>query len=371
MFPSRLKQEPRILALTLVITFIFGANFCSVIMFWPTQAFNVYGHDPTGVGIRGILVGFSILTGACVVLWLLSVFRGHNKELMIVSSVVMTAGKSLTWKYSLPNQPTNDFFRLWLPCMRNRRQPQQTLGTSDCRRPRDWRYCRPSLNHDHYHLPRRPHRHGRSSHSQYPCHWWCCRLYRVLQRVHPEVRPERHLLHWWCYGAWAWHHQRNLDRWCNCHHWFQLFGWAEADPRHCWQRHRIRDHCGRWTDRICWVVQVRVPRQYRFRGRFYHRGLLLGQHQQVYGRPRRSCYVRRTTSLQAGWCGLLHWWSACLRLFKCQIGGWIDALERNSLVLANGNLRVPSHVLLWISVWTVRSNSLISMGPNTRLVCHS
>ena len=92
MFPSRLKQEPRILALTLVITFISGANFFSILMFWPTQAFNVYGQDPVGVGIRGIPVGFSILAGACIVLWLLSVFRGHNKELMIASSILMTAG---------------------------------------------------------------------------------------------------------------------------------------------------------------------------------------------------------------------------------------------------------------------------------------
>lgn len=94
MFPSRLKQEPRVLALTLVITFISGANFFSILMFWPTQAFNVYGHDPVGVGIRGLPVGFSILAGACIVLWLLSVFRGHNKELMIASSVLMTAGKN-------------------------------------------------------------------------------------------------------------------------------------------------------------------------------------------------------------------------------------------------------------------------------------
>lgn len=61
-------------------------------MFWPTQAFNVYGHDPVGVGLRGIPIGFSILAGACIVLWLLSVLRGHNKELMIVSSILMTAG---------------------------------------------------------------------------------------------------------------------------------------------------------------------------------------------------------------------------------------------------------------------------------------
>jgi hypothetical protein len=92
MFPKRLQQDPRVLGLTLIITFISGANFFSIIMFWPTQAFNVYGHDPIGVGVRGIPVGFSILVGACIVLWLLSVFRGHNKELMIVSSVLMTAG---------------------------------------------------------------------------------------------------------------------------------------------------------------------------------------------------------------------------------------------------------------------------------------
>ncbi|KAH0294400.1 MFS general substrate transporter, partial [Aureobasidium sp. EXF-3399] len=92
MFPKRLRQEPRILSLTLLITFISGANFFSILMFWPTMAFNIYGHDPVGVGIRGLPVGFSILAGACIVLWLLSVFRGHNKALMIVSSVLMTAG---------------------------------------------------------------------------------------------------------------------------------------------------------------------------------------------------------------------------------------------------------------------------------------
>lgn len=91
-FPSRLKQESRTLGLTLVITFISGANFFSVLMFWPTQAFNVYGHDPLGVGIRSLPIGFGIMGGACIVLWLLSVLRGHNKELLIVSSVFMTAG---------------------------------------------------------------------------------------------------------------------------------------------------------------------------------------------------------------------------------------------------------------------------------------
>jgi energy-coupling factor transporter transmembrane protein EcfT len=94
MFPARLKQDPRVLLLTLIITFISGANFFSVLMFWPTQAFNVYGHDPFGVGIRGIPVGFGILAGAVICLVLLSVFRGKNRELMIAASVLMTAGIS-------------------------------------------------------------------------------------------------------------------------------------------------------------------------------------------------------------------------------------------------------------------------------------
>ena len=77
-------------------------------MFWPTQAFNVYGHDPVGVGIRGIPVGFSILVGACVVLWLLSVFKGHNKELMIASSVLMTAGCG-----AIAVADVNNLYQLW------------------------------------------------------------------------------------------------------------------------------------------------------------------------------------------------------------------------------------------------------------------
>ncbi|MCJ1284543.1 hypothetical protein MMC26_003876 [Xylographa opegraphella] len=108
MFPSRLKQAPRTLALTLVITFISGANFFSLVMFWPTQAFNVYGQDPIGVGIRGIPPGFSILAGACIVLWLLSVFRGHNKELMIISSVLMTAGTG-----ALAVGRVDNLYQLW------------------------------------------------------------------------------------------------------------------------------------------------------------------------------------------------------------------------------------------------------------------
>ena len=118
MFPARLKQSPRILALTLVITFISGANFFSVLLFWPTQAFNVYGQDPVGVGVRGLPIGFSILIGAVLVLLLLSALKGHNRELMIVSSIVMTAGKCCAF----------------VPVFRS-------IEMTDLKIPRHWRSC--------------------------------------------------------------------------------------------------------------------------------------------------------------------------------------------------------------------------------------
>lgn len=92
MFPKRINQSPRVLVLTLVITCISGANFISLIAFWPTQAFNVYGHDPLQVGIRAIPIGISLMAGAVLGLFTLSIWRGGNRALMIASSVMMTAG---------------------------------------------------------------------------------------------------------------------------------------------------------------------------------------------------------------------------------------------------------------------------------------
>jgi hypothetical protein len=45
MVPRYLSKAPRTLALTMLITFISGANFFSVLLLWPPEAYNVYGHE--------------------------------------------------------------------------------------------------------------------------------------------------------------------------------------------------------------------------------------------------------------------------------------------------------------------------------------
>ncbi|KAK4466950.1 major facilitator superfamily domain-containing protein [Cladorrhinum samala] len=92
MIPRDMGKHPWTLGLTFIITFISGANFFSVLMLWPSQAYNVYGHDPVGVGIRGMPFAFGILGGCVISLFLLSWFRGNIKWILFGSSVLMTAG---------------------------------------------------------------------------------------------------------------------------------------------------------------------------------------------------------------------------------------------------------------------------------------
>jgi hypothetical protein len=67
-------------------------NFFSIILFWPTESYNVYGHDAKQVGVRNLALGFPILAGACIVLVLLSWTKGKIRELMFGSCVLMTLG---------------------------------------------------------------------------------------------------------------------------------------------------------------------------------------------------------------------------------------------------------------------------------------
>jgi hypothetical protein len=45
MIPRHLSKRPGTLALTMLISFISGANFFSVLLLWPPETYNVYGHE--------------------------------------------------------------------------------------------------------------------------------------------------------------------------------------------------------------------------------------------------------------------------------------------------------------------------------------
>ncbi|KAK0668606.1 major facilitator superfamily domain-containing protein [Cercophora samala] len=95
MVPRDMGQSPWNLWLTLIITFISGANFFSVLMIWPSEAYNVYGHDPVGVGIRGMPFAFGTMAGCVISLVMLSWLKGNIKWILFVSSTLMTLGCGL------------------------------------------------------------------------------------------------------------------------------------------------------------------------------------------------------------------------------------------------------------------------------------
>ena len=78
--------------LTLFITAVAGANFYSLLNFWPLECQQLYGPDPHAVARTVVAFGYAVALGVIIVNWGLSIFRGANRELLVVSSCLMTAG---------------------------------------------------------------------------------------------------------------------------------------------------------------------------------------------------------------------------------------------------------------------------------------
>lgn len=104
MFPSRLKRNPRNLVLILLITFTSGANFFSVLVWWPAQSESMYDKDPIQVGIRSLPVGFGIIAGSVIVAALISFLKGRIRTLMTLSCALMTAGMCFLIRFPKPRE---------------------------------------------------------------------------------------------------------------------------------------------------------------------------------------------------------------------------------------------------------------------------
>ncbi|KAI9686287.1 MAG: hypothetical protein M1822_003943 [Bathelium mastoideum] len=110
MFPARLKQNPRALYVICFITFVSGANFFAVLVFWPTQYYATYTGDtsypsPTSVGRGSLPVGFCIIGGSIIFSIAVTVLKGKIRLLMVVACVIMTAGNGSMAAANLNNLP--------------------------------------------------------------------------------------------------------------------------------------------------------------------------------------------------------------------------------------------------------------------------
>lgn len=86
------KKAKRTMILILLITWLSGGSYFVLLLFWPTEVYNVYGNDPLGIGIRSLPIGFGIIGGAAICLILIPVTGGRVRPLLVFSTALMTAG---------------------------------------------------------------------------------------------------------------------------------------------------------------------------------------------------------------------------------------------------------------------------------------
>ncbi|RMZ80142.1 hypothetical protein DV737_g3064, partial [Chaetothyriales sp. CBS 132003] len=92
MVPARIfSRDKRTMGAILLVTFLSGGNFFALLLFWPTEVFNVYGNDPLQIGIRTLPIGFGIIAGSVTNLVLIRATKGRVRILMVFWCTFMTA----------------------------------------------------------------------------------------------------------------------------------------------------------------------------------------------------------------------------------------------------------------------------------------
>ena len=90
MVPPELFKGQRVVSLSFAVAFIAGANFFSLLNFWPLTISKVWDPYPVKIGLRGISAGFSTAIGAIFWNALLSVFRDKVKWILFIAAGMLT-----------------------------------------------------------------------------------------------------------------------------------------------------------------------------------------------------------------------------------------------------------------------------------------
>lgn len=95
MIPRELFRGQRAVAMSFTAAFVGGMNFYSLINFFPLTYETVYTPTPVRVGVYGLGYGISVTSGAVFFNFMLSVFKKHNREVLVVAATLMSKNSSL------------------------------------------------------------------------------------------------------------------------------------------------------------------------------------------------------------------------------------------------------------------------------------
>ena len=90
MVPHEMFAGQTIVGTAYGIAFVAGMNFFALLNFFPILFKDVFEHDPVQIGLKGIPPAFSTTFGAVFTNAALSWFKGWNRELLLMATVLMT-----------------------------------------------------------------------------------------------------------------------------------------------------------------------------------------------------------------------------------------------------------------------------------------
>ena len=94
MIPGKLFAGQRIVGMAFLVIFISGVYYYALINFVPILFEAVYDPDPIQVGLKALGPGISVIIGAVFINAALSVWKRNNREILLVSAVLMSKSQT-------------------------------------------------------------------------------------------------------------------------------------------------------------------------------------------------------------------------------------------------------------------------------------
>lgn len=179
--PHEMFKGQRIVAMAYGIAFVAGMNFFALLNFFPLMFSSVFEPDPVQIGLKGIPPAFSTTFGAVFVNAALTWFKGHNRELLLFATVLMST--------SLPDFDdtvlTFSSCVRRISCLRYTRSAETCGGTGHFSWVRG-RWCLgPCRDNCHYCHPRHDYCHCCRFVTCHSFYWWCDRIRNLLVSSSP------------------------------------------------------------------------------------------------------------------------------------------------------------------------------------------
>ena len=90
MVPKEIFAGQRIVGLVFGIAFVSGMNFYVILPFFPLTYTEVFEPTPYAIGTKSLGAAFGTMLGSVLINALLSIWKDHNRELLLFSCILMS-----------------------------------------------------------------------------------------------------------------------------------------------------------------------------------------------------------------------------------------------------------------------------------------